>query len=280
MTLKKTTLLGLVAFLFSCSQTQTADKKSSSKDTITQAKTSADTAAEHLDQVEFKLDTNAWTDFTGSLGKTPIQMSLFLLDNGELKGNYCLNEKDRKIQLTGRITRGRITLNDFLNGKPNGHLEGKIFTDNLDRFEGTRTDISNTNAVAFKLSLRSICASNFDKRYADFYGADEDVEEFMTHVKTSILNGDKEWIGNHISYPLSTTLFKNKSITVKNKNQLIDNFDQIFHQEFKDNINSFCVCNMFNNYRGAMLGNGEVWINNTPNSTENKFDFTITAINN
>ena len=63
-------------------------------------------------------------------------------------------------------------------------------------------------------------------------------------------------------------------------NQLIDNFDQIFHQEFKDNINSFCVCNMFNNYRGAMLGNGEIWINNTPNSTENKFDFTITAINN
>jgi hypothetical protein len=29
-----------------------------------------------------------------------------------------------------------------------------------------------------------------------------------------------------------------------------------------------------------MLGNGEIWINNTPNSTENKFDFTITAINN
>lgn len=280
MTLKLIALLGLVAFLFSCSQTQNADKKSSSKDTIAQAKTTADTTAEQLDQMEFKLDTNAWTDFTGLLGKTPIQMSLFLADNGELKGNYCLNENDRKIQLTGRITRGRITLNEFLNGKPNGRFEGKVFTDKLDRFEGTWNDISNTNPIELKLTLRSICGSKFDKRYADFYGADAEVEKFMKHVKTSILNGDKEWIGNHISYPLNTTLFKNKSITIKNKNQLIDNFDQIFHQEFKDNIKSFCVCNMFNNYQGAMLGNGEIWINNTPNSTENKFDFTITAINN
>lgn len=34
------------------------------------------------------------------------------------------------------------------------------------------------------------------------------------------------------------------------------------------------------NYLGAMLGNGEVWINNTPNSTPTNYDFYISAINN
>jgi hypothetical protein len=100
----------------------------------------------------------------------------------------------------------------------------------------------------------------------------------MKHVKTSILNSDKEWIANHINYPLKTTLFKGKAITIKNKKQLIDNFDQIFHQEFKDKIKSLCVCNMFNNYQGVMLGDGQIWINNRPNSTDDTFNYIITAI--
>lgn len=102
----------------------------------------------------------------------------------------------------------------------------------------------------------------------------------MKHVKTSILKGDKEWIANHISYPIKTTIFKDKVININNKKELIDNFDQIFHQEFKDKIKSFCVCNMFNNYQGIMLGNGEIWVCNRLSSTVDKFDFNITAINN
>jgi hypothetical protein len=214
------------------------------------------------------------------LGKTRIQLSLFLSDNGELNGNYCLIEKENKVQLSGQIKENKIILTEFLDGKPEGNFEGNIFTNNLDRFEGTWTDVSNINSIEFKLTLQSICGGNLDQRYSDFYGTDIDVENFMKNVKTSILNGDKEWIANHVSYPLRTTLFKDKPITIKNRQQLIDNFDQIFHQKFKETIESFCVCNLFNNYQGAMLGNGEIWINNKPNSTEDKFDFNITAINN
>ncbi len=228
----------------------------------------------------FDFDTNKWTDFEGTLGKASIHLSLYRLDNGQLKGNYCYKKYESKIQLTGQITGDKIVITEFLNGKPNGRFEGKVFTDNLDRFEGTWTDSSNTKSIEFKLTLQSICGSDFDHRYSDFYGIDDDVEKFMKRVKTSILSGDKEWIANHISYPLKTTVFKDKAITIKNKKQLIDNFDQIFHQEFKDKIKSFCVCNMFNNYQGVMLGNGEIWINNRPSSTDDKFDFNITAINN
>ena len=228
----------------------------------------------------FDFDTNKWTDFEGTLGKANIQLSLYRFDNGQLKGNYCYKKHESKIQLTGQITGDKIVITEFLNGKPNGRFEGKVFTDNLDRFEGTWTDSSNTKSMELKLTLQSICGGEYDHRYSDFYGSDDDVEKFMKHVKTSILNSDKEWIANHVSYPIKTTLYKDKVITIKNKKQLIENFDQIFHQEFKDKIKSFCVCNMFNNYQGVMLGNGEIWINNKLNSTEDKFDCNITAINN
>lgn len=228
----------------------------------------------------FNIETNTWTDFEGTLGKGRIQLSLYRLNNGQLKGNYCYKKYESKIQLTGQITGEKIVITEFLNGKPNGRFEGKVFTNKLDKFEGTWTDNSNTKSIEFKLTLKSTSVSDLSHRYSDFYGTDDDVEKFMKYVKTSILNGDKEWIANHINYPLKTTLFKDKAITIKNKKQLIDNFDQIFHQEFKDKIKSLCVCNMFNNYQGVMLGNGQIWINNRPNSTDNKFDYTIAAINN
>ena len=279
MTAQKITLLLLGAFLFSCNQTQTPDKKISSNDTIHQLKTFADTAS-HLNQVEFKLSQEAWTDFDGFLGKNQIQMSLFLMANGELNGNYCIKEIESKIQLTGQKEGDKIILNALLDGKPNGRFEGRLFTDKLDRFEGTWIDNADANATEFKLTLQSIGGGTYDKRYADLYGTDEEVEKFMKQVKTSILNGDKEWMANHIAYPIKTTLYKNKAITIKNKKQFIENFELIFHQGFKDKIKSSCVCNMFANYQGVMLGNGEIWIYNKLNSTEDNYDFNIIAINN
>jgi hypothetical protein len=228
-----------------------------------------------------KLDKNRWYDFEGKLGKSEIRLSIYLQDNGQLKGNYCYKMYETKIQLSGRITGDKIELTEFLNGKPNGYFSGRIYTDNDDRFEGSWTSNSKTKSITFKTTLSSACASDsFDKRYAGFYGSDDDVENFMKLVKSSVLNGDKEWIANHISYPIKTNIFKNKAITIKNKRQLIAHFDQIFHQEFKDMIKSFCVCNMFNNYQGVMLGRGQIWVNNQPDSSEEKFNYTITAINN
>lgn len=102
----------------------------------------------------------------------------------------------------------------------------------------------------------------------------------MKHVKSSILSDDKLWIADYINYPLKTTLNGQRSITIKSKKQLITNFDKVFHRAFKDKIKTFCTCNLFYNDYGAMLGNGEIWINNTSNSTSDKFDFCISMVNN
>lgn len=228
----------------------------------------------------FDLDINKWTNFEGTIGKTSIQLSLFRLENDQILGNYCYKKYENKIQLSGQINSDKLVLIEFINGKPNGRFEGKIFSDNAGRIEGTWTDLSNTKTIEFKLTLQSISGNNFEHRYADLYGTDEEVENFMKQVKTSILNGDKKWIANHISYPIKTNIYKNKAITITTKNQLIENFDLIFHQAYKDTIQSLCVCNMFSNYEGVMLGNGQIWIYNKPNSSKENSNFRIIAINN
>jgi hypothetical protein len=228
----------------------------------------------------FNLDKNAWNDFEGTLGDKRIQLSIYVLDSGKLTGNYCNKATETKIQLIGQISGDTIVLHEFENGKPKGFFSGRMFVNDMDSIVGIWTDKDRSKTFAFKIRKESTCYSNFDKRYSDFYGTENDVENFMKQVKKSILTVDKIWIANHIKYPLTTNLNGKREITIKNNQQLIKYYDQIFYQSFKVDLKSFCACNMFTNYQGTMFGDGQIWIYNKPNSTEDNFDYDIISINN
>lgn len=228
----------------------------------------------------YNLDVNMWNDFEGKIGNEDIQLSIYLFENGQIKGNYCYKKYENKIQLTGQLTGNKIELTEFINDKPNGYFQGKAFTNKYDSLCGYWTDISKTKHLDLKLSLKSMGGGSFEHRYSDFYGSDKEVENFVKHIKSSIMKNDKDWIANHVKYPLYTTLNNEKAIKIKNKQQLFDHFDQVFHKTFKEKIQTYCPCNLFHNYQGVMLGNGEIWIYQKPNSNENKYDYYIISINN
>ena len=228
----------------------------------------------------FDWESNTWIDFKGKLGKSNIQLSLFRFENGLIKGNYCYTKYEKKIQITGKVIGDKIELTEFLNDKVNGHFTGKVFTDNLDRFEGVWSNQYKTKSLEFKLSLQSMAYSDYKHRYNELYGSDDEIEKFMKRVKNSIQNGDKEWIADNICYPISIKLSGNNQINIENKNQFIMHYDQIFHQKFKNKISASCICNMFTNSQGVMLGDGEIWINNTLNSSSSNYNFCIIALNN
>lgn len=228
----------------------------------------------------YDFDVNRWTVFEGKLGISNIQLALYCFDDGRIKGNYYYQRNNRKINLVGEISGDNIKLTELLNGKPNGYFVGKVFTNDRDRFEGIRKDRSRKKTTTFKLTLSSISGSDYNDKYTFLSGTDDAVENFMRKVKVSILKGDKSWIANHVSYPIKTSLDKKNRITIKNKKQLINNFYRIFHAEYRRKIESYYTSNLFNNYQGAMIGRGEIWINSTPKSKNNKYGYLITAINN
>lgn len=225
-------------------------------------------------------DSNKWNDFEGTMGSANIQLSLYRFENGQIKGNYYYKKYGTKIYLSGKIVDNKIELTEFLDGKPNGTFKGTVFTDKKDRFEGTWVKNSSSQPVEFKLVLISICGGTYEHRYSSFDGTDEALEAFMLKVKNSILKGDKNWIASHTRYPIKAVLNHGKLIAIKTGPQLIDNFNQIFNPEYKEKLTPLRTYNLFNNYQGIMLGNGQIWINNTPKSTESTPDYQIITINN
>lgn len=218
-----------------------------------------------------------YNDYEGKLGELDISLSIYSFENGELKGNYCYLKNDTRITLTGKIVDNKIELTEFVNDKPTGHFEGKVFTDTKDRFEGTWTDNSKTNKLIFKLTLGSGVSASFGYRYSH-YGTEESIENFMKRVKTAILTKDKQWLANNIHYPIKVHLEGTNEILIKGKNQLLENYDAIFYPAFVEKIKSLCTCNLFNNWQGIMLGDGQIWIES--NSEETPEGLWIITLNN
>ena len=225
------------------------------------------------------LEIGQWSNFEGTLGKTGIQLALFRFENDEVKGTYCYKKYETHIMLSGKISGNKIELTESSIGKTTGYFSGTLFTDEVDRFEGTWKDPSKTKSIAFKLTLTGVKGSSYENRYNDVMGSNEEVEAFMKKTKAAIAGSDREWLANHIFFPLNCNV-NGKLTQIKGSKQFIEKFDLIFTDSFKQQVAKGCTCNMFSNYRGVMLGNGEIWISNTAESTEKKPGFIILSVNN
>ncbi|MFW6389572.1 MAG: hypothetical protein ACOCZT_00470, partial [Halanaerobiales bacterium] len=77
------------------------------------------------------LEKDDYTVYTGKIDKEPVTVKL-KENNGQITGYYYYDKYKKKIQLQGSIdNRGRIELEEFVNGKKTGQFSGK-FKDEYD----------------------------------------------------------------------------------------------------------------------------------------------------
>jgi len=225
------------------------------------------------------LELNQWYDFTGKLDNKSIQLSFYTLKSGKLIGSFCSITNEPKVLLSGNVIGNEIYLTASLNGKITDELSGKIFTDDQDRLEVSWRKMPNGVKSIFKAVLSSVTAGTEGKRYSHIVGSDAAVEEFVSDAKKAISKGDKIWLAANLFYPIKVRISEKSSVVLKNKNQFLLQYDKIFTTAFKSKLNNTFSHNLFNNYQGVMIGNGEIWINNTLNASEAKPIFQIIAIN-
>lgn len=225
------------------------------------------------------LELNQWYDFTGKLDDKSIQLSFYTLKSGKLIGSFCSITNEPKVLLSGNVKGNEIYLTASLNGKITDELTGKIFTDDQDRLEVSWQKMPNGVKSIFKAVLLSVTAGTADKRYSHIVGSDAAVEEFVSDVKKSVLMGDKIWLANNLFYPLKVRISEKLILNLKNKNQFLSHYDKIFTVDFKSALSKTFSHNLFNNYQGVMIGDGEIWINNALNATEAKPMFQIITLN-
>ena len=224
------------------------------------------------------LDVNAWNTFNGKLGNDEVQLSLYLFADGSIKGNYVFKKHNAKIQLIGHPKANALFLTEVTNNNSKIVFRGNLFTDTLDKFEGTWVDSSQKKTANFYFTLSSINWGYYEYRYSDMFGTTLEIEAFMDKVKSAILSDNKEWLAAHIHYPTRQVLEKGFT-SINNKQELILYFNEVFTPNFKNKIRHQYTTNLFTKNGAAMLGDGEIWIGNTSGSTADKYDFIITAIN-
>lgn len=225
------------------------------------------------------LEENHWYDFQGKLGSQNIQLSFFTLPSGKLAGSYCSFSNEPKVVLNGNVKGNEIFLNASINDKIISELRGKIFTDDQDRLELTWKNLANNEKLMFKSTLMSVTSGTFSKRYTHLVGTDAALEAFVLALKGALIKNDKSWLGDRIFYPLKVRVSDKSTIVVKNKGQFILMYDKIFTVPLKEKMSMSYSCNLFNNYQGVMIGDGQLWINNALSGTEIKPNFQIMAIN-
>lgn len=225
------------------------------------------------------LALNSWNDYWGDIEGKEVKMSLYRFNNQQVRGHYYFIGTDEKIYLAGRIDNGTIKLYAIKNKKVIAVFNAKLTSNNTNKLEG-RVSFDNKAAKKLKLNFISTITSNYKTRYYLQSVTTYETETFAKQLKNAILEKNKQWLSENISYPIMVSINGKSRTTIRNKKELLQNFDAIFHAAFIEKAEAFECIDIFCNYKGLMLGAGEIWMNCVSTVNNDKCQLKITAINN
>lgn len=109
----------------------------------------------------------------------------------------------------------------------------------------------------------------------------EEVEEFAQEVKDEILKKDWKSLAKKISYPLVFEVGENDKVTLQD-DKFYEAFDlgEALSDAFMEAIKRESCTDMFANYQGCMLGDGQIWIAELLDENSKSLGLKIIAINN
>jgi len=85
------------------------------------------------------------------------------------------------------------------------------------------------------------------------------VQLYVENLKTLVSQDKKEDIAQLIRFPLKISVAARR-ITLRSKDDFLKHYDQAFNSKVRDALAKQDSANLFANWQGAMIGNGEIWI--------------------
>lgn len=212
-----------------------------------------------------------WSCFDGYIGENDIVVNIFRDSIGNLSGDYCYKKYETRITLKGRLNGENLFLDEFTDNKITSKFYGKI-NEKDNTITGKWASTTHSDKT-FYLKLNSYTGNRLYSKYA-IGVEDQEVELFFKKTKKAILSDDKTWLSKNIKYPINVSIGKKKT-KINTAKSFLANYSKIITKEYKAKIKKDCICDIFSNWQGAMIGSGDVWINETENHK-----LKITAINN
>lgn len=124
-------------------------------------------------------------------------------------------------------------------------------------------------------AARAQTAADVNSTLDTLFGGHAPVQNFLETLKKAVADDDRAGVAGLVDYPFKTHL-DGKAVTIRDAAHFIDSYDRIVTAKIRKAVADQTYANLFANWRGIMIGNGEVWF--SPLEASNKIR--ITAINN
>ena len=98
---------------------------------------------------------------------------------------------------------------------------------------------------------------------------------FIVKLQKAVVSDDRKTVASMVRYPISTWAGKRETRRLRNAAALIASYDVVFNTSVKSAIAGARTPCLFTNSKGAMIHDGEIWIQPSPDG-----DLQIIAINN
>ena len=115
---------------------------------------------------------------------------------------------------------------------------------------------------------------------------DQEVIRLWNSFQQAVASGDQNSIADMVNYPFRVNFYddppeKNYRI-MRNKNELVRNFDRIFDGALKDLIRTTPALELGGNYHGILTPRGEIWIGvfciNDNNDCQERYEIKLRTI--
>lgn len=118
-------------------------------------------------------------------------------------------------------------------------------------------------------------AKEVDASLDGLFGGHASTQRFLEALKAAVAADDRPGVAALVDYPLKTRM-GGKAVTVKDAAHFVAGYDKIMTDKVKKAIGRQTYTQLFANWQGVMIGDGEVWFAPLDNSDKIR----ITAINN
>jgi hypothetical protein len=109
---------------------------------------------------------------------------------------------------------------------------------------------------------------------------EQDVKPFFTAIQNAVRQNNAAALSRMVRYPLRLRYPKGRNVKVINSTEFIANYSKFAHQNWQRAVMEQRYEELFSNWQGLMIGNGEIWFNGIcRNESCSERELKIIAIN-
>lgn len=101
-------------------------------------------------------------------------------------------------------------------------------------------------------------AKEMNQRLDELFGAHAPYHEFFEELKKAVTGNDKEAVASMVNYPFNARI-NDKAVTIRDTAHFVADYDKVFTAKVKKAVSNQSYPNLFANWQGVMIGDGEVW---------------------